>query len=153
MASPDKQTYVVVDADTLAGWRRVTSSLAQLHEAVDHLRKQEPDAMIAVIGDPGLKWALNEIEQDEIELDIRTQQIVLAPAGCIGGHKGYIGEIVRRASHKGYKPVVVTDQAVPDAKLARIRRDGLRWVFDLDAAVAPTIVASNASAHGHRRRR
>ena len=144
--------YVVVDADTLAGWRRPTSSLAQLHEAVDHLRAQEPDAVIAVIGDPSLKWALNDIERDEIELDIVTRQLVFAPAGCVGGHKGFIGEVVSRAGKAGYRPVVVTDQAVPNAKLARVRREGPRWVFDLEGVAAPTIVASDAG-RPHRRRR
>lgn len=144
--------YVVVDADTLAGWRRPTSSLAQLHEAVDHLRAQEPDAVIAVIGDPSLKWALNESEREEIELDIVTRQLVFAPAGCVGGHKGFIGKVVSRAGDAGYRPVVVTDQAVPDAKLARVRRDGTRWVFDLDGAIAPTVVANGTGRPHHRRR-
>ena len=59
--------FVIVDADMLAGWRRPTSSLDQLHDAVGQLRRQEPDVGIAVVGDPALKWALPESEHDRLE--------------------------------------------------------------------------------------
>lgn len=144
--------YVVVDADTLAGWRRPTSSLAQLHEAIDDLRKQEPGAVIAVIGDPSLKWALSDVEREEIELDISSGQLAFAPAGCKGGHVGFIGEVVARAAERGFRPVVITDQAVPDARLGRVRRDGTTWVFDLEGVEARTVTTATA-ARGHRRRR
>ncbi len=152
MAEPGtERLYVVVDADTLAGWRRPTSSLAQLHAAVDDLRRQAPAATIAVIGDPSLKWALSDVEREEIEFDIQTRQIVFAPAGCQGGHVGFIGEVVERAAAHGYHPVVITDQAVPNARLGRVRKDGDRWVFDLEGTVPRAVV--RAPAANHRRRR
>ena len=112
MGKPNDQLMVIVDADTLAGWRRATSSLAQLHDAVDALRTQAPDAVIAVIADASLKWALSESERDEIELDIVTGALLFAPAGCVDGHVGFIGRVVEKATRQGMDVVAITDQAV-----------------------------------------
>ena len=145
---------VIVDADTLAGWRRVTASLAQLHDAVRDLRAQEPDATIAVIADASLKWALNEVERDEIEEDIRLRFLLFAPAGCQGGHRGFIAKVADQARRKGFEPVAITDQLIDGCPVARVRRDGTTWVFDLDKAAAPTVVAAGAgTGHGGHRRR
>lgn len=145
---------VIVDADTLAGWRRVTASLAQLHDAVRDLRAQEPDAVIAVIADASLKWALNEAERDEIEEDIRLRFLLFAPAGCQGGHRGFIAKVADQARRRGFEPVAITDQLIDGCPVARVRRDGTTWVFDLDNAAAPTVVATGAGAgHGGHRRR
>lgn len=146
---------VIVDADTLAGWRRPTSSLEQLHDAVEALRRQAPDAVIAVIADASLKWALSEPERELIELDIVNGELLFAPAGCIGGHVGFIGRVVDKASSCGFATVAVTDQAVPHCPLARVRKgpDG-QWVFDLDSP-QPMQKAVSGSTHrrGPRRRR
>jgi hypothetical protein len=149
-----KPLLVIVDADTLAGWRRVTASLAQLHDAVRDLRAQEPEATIAVIADASLKWALSEVERDEIEEDIRLRFLLFAPAGCQGGHRGFIARVAEQARRKGFEPVAVTDQLVADCPVARVRRDGSTWVFDIENASAPTVVAAGAGegGGGHRRR-
>ena len=57
---------VIVDADTLAGWRRPSASLAQLRAALADLRAQAPDVPLAVIADPSLKWALPPDEQEGV---------------------------------------------------------------------------------------
>ena len=44
MADPD---VVIVDADTVAGWRRVTPSFEQLRAAVADLRAQAPSSVVA----------------------------------------------------------------------------------------------------------
>ena len=142
--------FVIVDADMLAGWRRPTSSLDQLHEAVAQLRDQEPDVGIAVVGDPALKWALPESEHGRLELDITSREIVFAPAGTVGGHKGFITGCVEAARARGLDPVVLSDQSIPGAALIRVRRPEGRWVFDLDTVVTPTVTAAPAP---HRRRR
>jgi hypothetical protein len=150
MEREDGRLMVIVDADTLAGWRRATSSLAQLREAVAALRTQAPDAVVAVIADASLKWALSDAERDQIETDIVTGQIVFAPAGCVGGHVGFIGRIVEKASTKGMSVVALTDQAVGDTPLAKVRKDRAgAWVFDLEGATASTQTA----VHHQRRRR
>src|SRR5690349_11910933 len=151
MGRDEGPLLVIVDADTLAGWRRATSSLAQLHEAVAALRRQAPDAVVAVIADASLKWALSEKERDQIEVDIVTGQIVFAPAGCVGGHVGFMGRVVEKASTKGMSVVALTDQAVGDTPLARVRKaQAGAWVFDLEGAVAST---TTTTQHHHRRRR
>lgn len=125
---------ILVDADTVAGWRRVTPSFAQLAEAVADLRRQEPDATVAIVGDPALKWALPADDQKLLDEEINHQRIVLAPAGTKNGHVGFIAEAARRALSLGLRPVVVTDRAVPDCPIARLRKDGTTWCFDLDNA-------------------
>lgn len=144
------QLLVIVDADTLAGWRQPRASLAQLHAAVADLRAQVPDTPIAVVGDPSLKWALSEPERAQLDDDIRHRRIVFAPAGACDGHVGFIARIAEKARDQGLHPVTITDRAVPGARLVRIRRDGARWVFDLEGASAPTVVAATT---GVRRRR
>ncbi len=52
MADPD---VVIVDADTVAGWRRVTPSFEQLSAAVADLRAQAPGSVVAIVGDPALE--------------------------------------------------------------------------------------------------
>ena len=142
---------VLVDADTVAGWRRVTPSFAQLAEAVAHLREQEPAATVAIVGDPALKWALPAEDQKLLDEEINHQRIVLAPAGTKDGHVGFIAEAARKASSLGLDPVVVTDRAVPGCPIARVRRDGERWSFDLDNAEVAS--ASRAQPVVRRRRK
>lgn len=141
---------VIVDADTVAGWRRVSPSLAQLERAVEDLRAQEPDAVVAVVGDPALKWSLSEVDRDLLDEQIRHHQIVLAPAGSKDGHVGFIARAAELAEETGVDVVAVTDRAVPGCKVARIRREGQTFVFDLDAAIS---TANRAQPVVRRRRK
>jgi hypothetical protein len=144
-------TVVFVDADTVAGWRRATPSYAQLAEAVADLRRQAPDVTVAIVGDPGLKWALSSADQRLLDEEINHQRIVLAPAGARDGHVGFIAEAVRRADRLGLRPVVITDRAVPGCHIARLRRDGTTWSFDL--ANPEVSDAGRAQPEARRRRR
>ncbi|MBI2706372.1 MAG: hypothetical protein HYX32_13940 [Actinobacteria bacterium] len=149
------QLLVIVDADTLAGWRRPTSSLRQLHEAVEALKRQAPEAVVAVIADASLKWALSEDERELIEHDIVSGALLFAPAGCVDGHVGFIGKVVEKAKANGFTTVAITDQAVPHCPVARVskNREG-QWVFDLDARTAvPTKAIAEHMSRGSRRRR
>ena len=148
MADPD---VVIVDADTVAGWRRVTPSFEQLRAAVGDLRAQAPGSTVAIVGDPALKWALSDADQRLLDEEINHQRIVLAPAGTRGGHVGFIGEAVRRGTSDGASVVVVTDRAIPGCPIARLRREGVRSAFDL-ANANETAAAPTAQVH-HRRRR
>ena len=152
----DSPLLVIVDADTLAGWRRPTSSLRQLHDAVEALERQEPDAVIAVIADASLKWALSEDERDLVEADIVRGSLLFAPAGCVGGLGGFIGRVVDKARERGFQPFVVTDQAITGCPLARARKGAEgEWVFDLETATTPPSRLEEASRlrNTHRRRR
>ena len=130
---------VLVDADTVAGWRRATPSFAQLADAVAQLRAQEPGATVAIVGDPALKWALSAPDQQLLDEEINHQRIVLAPAGTKEGHVGFIAEAARKAAALGLDPVVVTDRAVPGCPIAPVRRDGAQWRFDLDGAAVTSV--------------
>jgi hypothetical protein len=145
------RTVVFVDADTVAGWRRATPSFAQLAEAVADLRRQAPDVTVAIVGDPALKWALSTADQRLLDEEINHQRIVLAPAGARNGHVGFIAEAVRRAGTLGLRPVVITDRAVPGCPIARLRRDGTTWSFDL--ANPELADAGRAQPEARRRRK
>lgn len=135
---------VIVDADTVAGWRRATPSLSQLRDAVTDLRRQAPDTEVAILGDPALKWALSSSDQVLLDEEINHQRIVLAPAGTVRGHVRFIERAVLHAERSGTSVVVVTDRAIPGCRIARLRRDGDRFVFDLDGARATTATPTAA---------
>jgi hypothetical protein len=147
-----RRRIVLVDADMLAGWRRPLPSFAQLREALADLRRQQPEVAIAVVADPSLKWDLPEHEQDAMEEEVRTGRMLYAPAGCAGGQLGFLAHVADVARRRGLDPVVVTDQLLTGAPIARVRRDGPRWIFDLDAS-APTVVAATGGGPTRRRRR
>lgn len=143
---------VLVDADMLAGWRRSTPSLAQLHQAVLHLERQHPDATVTVVSDPSLKWALPAAEQAAFEGDIIAGVIVCAPAGAVEGTHGFLDAIAGKAAARGGDVVAVTDRALTDVPLARVTLTGGQWSFALDdASVSPSPGAS--ARRGGRRRR
>lgn len=141
---------VIVDADLLAGWRRAAPSLGQLRDAVAALVAQEPGATVAVIADPALKWSLDAGDQHDIEHDITSRFLLMAPAGSAGGHVGFIARVVEVAVAGGWDPVVITARAIPGARLGKPSRvDGV-WRFDLDGP-QPTIVATGQPPRRRRR--
>ncbi|MCC5953883.1 MAG: hypothetical protein JJU45_17450 [Acidimicrobiia bacterium] len=145
------QRIVIVDAELVASWRRPGPSLAQLHEAVAALRRQEPATPVAVIADAALKWDLDAAERELVEDDIVNRFLLFAPAGCDGGLVGFLTEVVATARDRGLEPVIITARAVPDVALGRVRRTPEGWEFDLDAP-QPTVVATNQGRHRKRRR-
>jgi hypothetical protein len=151
----DEKLLVIVDADTLAGWRRERSSLQQLHDAVRDLKAQAPTATVAVIADASLKWALSEDERELIETDIVQGDLLFSPAGCVDGHLGFIGRVVEKAQASGYATVAITDRALPDCPLVKIRKSPTGgWLFDLEATThAPKAAVEANRARGPRRRR
>lgn len=149
MADPD---VVIIDADTVAGWRRVTPSFEQLQQAVGDLRRQAPDVTIAIVGDPALKWALSPADQILLDEEINHQRLVLAPAGTVSGHVGFTAAAVRKAEFLGLTAVLVTDRVVPECPIARMRREGLTFVFDLAGAKATTVTAPTHRSYRRRAR-
>jgi hypothetical protein len=145
------QRVVLVDAGTLAGWRRSAPSLAQLHQALLHLGAQHREERIAVLADPALKHQLPTAEQDDFDADIASGVLVCAPAGAVAGVQGFVAAVVAKAERAGNDVVLVTDRSYPFGRLASLRRDGARWIFDLDGAAAPAR-AVTAGANQRRRR-
>lgn len=152
-------TLVLVDAGMVAGFRRATLSLAQLHQALVHLHRQHPTALVAVVADPSLKWDLAGAEQAAFEGDIIAQAIVCAPAGALDGTVGFLERAAKGGAAAGHDVVAFTDRAVADVPLGRLRNDGGRWLWDLDgthtidAAAADAAVSPASPARRRRRSR
>ncbi len=95
-------TLVLVDAGMVAGFRRSSLSLGQLHQALVHLARQHPEAQVAVVADPSLKWDLAPADQPLFEGDIIAQAIVCAPAGALDGTIGFLERAAASATSAGY---------------------------------------------------
>ena len=150
------ETLVLVDAGMVAGFRRPKPSLSQLHQALVHLHRQHPEVRTAVLADPSLKWDLGGPEQTTFEGDVIAGAVVCAPAGALEGTVGFLTRAAQRAKRSGFDVVAVTDRAVPEVALGRLRVDGGRWLWDLhdtrslDKAGADAAASSGSS--GRRRR-
>jgi cystathionine beta-lyase family protein involved in aluminum resistance len=125
-------TLVLVDAGMVAGYRRASLSLSQLHQALVHLYRQHPDARVAVIADPSLKWDLVTADQPLFEGDIIAGAVVCAPAGALDGTVGFLQQAAAHADAEGMRVVAFTDRAVAGVALGRLRNEGGRWLWDLD---------------------
>lgn len=149
-AGTDAYTLVLLDADTVAGWRRVKPSLAQLRSATADLIRQHPGVKVAVVADPSIKWALDEDEHDAFEAAIVERAVVCAPAGTRDGTDGWVEAIVARARANGERVAIVTDRAVRGVPVARLGHAGGRFTFDLGGA--REVEASSAPQWKRRRR-
>lgn len=139
-------TLLLLDADTLAGWRRPSPSLAQLHHAVLHLERAHPGDRLAVIADPSLKFSLGSEEQPRFEADIVGGVLVCTPAGAVEGTHGFLAAVAARAAAQGWDVLAVCDKAVPGVPLGRLRCDDAgRWTVE---ATGTTVDAERARKAG-----
>lgn len=144
-------TVLLLDADTLAGWRRSSPSLAQLHHALLHLERSRPGDQLAVIADPSLKWALAGEEQGRFDADIVARVITCAPAGAVDGTHGFLVAVAERARARGDEVLAVSDRALPGVPLARLRCDDAgRWFVE---DTGTTIDAARARQAGAQKKR
>lgn len=127
-------TLVLLDADTVAGWRRATPSLGQLRRATSDLIRQYPQVKVAVVADPSIKWALDDSEHDAFEEAIVQRAVVCAPAGTSDGTDGWVAAIVDRARRNGDTVAMVTDRAVSGVPVVRLGHADGGFTFDLDGA-------------------
>jgi hypothetical protein len=143
-------TLLLLDADTLAGWRRPSPSLAQLHHALLHVERARPDDRVAVIADPSLKFALPADEQGRFEADVVGGVLVCTPAGAVDGTHGFLAAVAGRATEQGWEVLAVSDRAVPGVPLARLRCDDAgRWDVE---ATGTSVDAARARAAGGAKR-
>src|SRR3546814_3643072 len=70
--------------------------------------------------------------------------VVCAPAGALEGTVGFLTRAAQAAAKAGYEVVAVTDRALPEVALGRVRVDSGRWMWDLDTT--RTIDAADAEA-------
>ena len=103
-----------------------------------------------MVADPALKHRSRRASSRCSTRDIEIGAIVMAPAGTIGGFHGFLGQIVTQAAEAGLRAVVITDRAVPDAALGKVRLDGGRWLFELDETTTTTRTAPPRPAAGAR---
>lgn len=143
------RTVVLLDADTVAGWRRPKPSLEQLHRAISDLRTQHPDVVVAVLADASIKWALPPEEQPAFETDIVTRAVVCAPAGTKEGTYGWLLAVVERARRDSERVLAVTDRALSGVPVVRLTQVDGHFRFDLDGAATVDVKPGNP----HRRRR
>ena len=141
---PVDPTLVLVDAGRVAGFRRSSLSLSQLHQALVHLHRQHPQASVAVLADPSVKWDLSKADQPLFEGDIVAGAIVCAPAGALDGTVGFLQRAAEAATAEGQRVIAFTDRALPGVALGRLRNEGGRWLWDLDDT--RTIAAEDAAA-------
>jgi hypothetical protein len=149
MATP---TLVLVDAGMVAGYRRSSLSLGQLHQALVHLGLQHPEAEVAVVADPSLKWDLAPADQPLFEGDIIAGAIVCTPAGALDGTVGFLRQAANTAQADGRRVVAFTDRALSEVSLGRLRNDGGRWIWDLDDVRTIEADAAAKAGSGPRRR-
>jgi len=142
-------TVVLLDADTVAGWRRAAPSLAQLHGAIADLHTQHPDVVVAVVADASIKWALPAAEQPAFEQDIVTRTVVCAPAGTRDGTYGWLLAVADRARQDADRVLAVTDRAVTGLPVVRLTMLDGHFRFDLAGAK----VVDVRPLQPHRRRR
>jgi hypothetical protein len=149
------RTLVLVDAGMAAGFRVSKPTLHQLHQALVHLYRQHPDADVAVLGDPALKWDVPTSESSAFEGDIVAGALVCAPAGALDGTAGFLARTAAKASKLGYDVIAFTDRAIPDVALGRLRNESGRWLWDLDATrtLDATQVGPPIASSRRRRRR
>lgn len=143
------RTVVLLDADTVAGWRRPKPSLEQLHRAISDMRTQHPDVVVAVLADASIKWALPPEEQPAFETDIVTRAVVCAPAGTKDGTYGWLLAVVERARRDSERVLAVTDRALSGVPVVRLTQVDGHFRFDLDGAATVDVKPGNP----HRRRR
>ena len=145
---------LLLDADTLAGWRRSKPSLAQLHHAVLQIERSRPDDRVTVIADPSLKFSLDAEEQSRFDADIVGGVLVCTPAGAIDGTRGFLAEVARRAADQGWDVLAVSDRAVAGVPLARVQRDDAgRWTIASTGSIDEARAKEAASKPRRRRRR
>lgn len=142
-------TVVLLDADTVAGWRRPAPSLEQLHRAIADLRDQHPGVVVAVVADASIKWALPDDEQPAFEQDIVTRAVVCAPAGTRDGTYGWLQAVAARARRDADRVLAVTDRALGGVPVVRLTQVEGHFRFDLAGAKEVDVQPS----HPHRRRR
>ncbi len=141
-------TVVLLDADTVAGWRRAAPSLEQLHRAIGDLRAQHPHVTVAVVADASIKWALPSSEQAAFERDIVTRTVVCAPAGTRDGSYGWMLAVVEKARRDADRVVAITDRALSGVPVVRLTQIDGHFRFDLDGAAVVDVTPTSP----HRRR-
>jgi hypothetical protein len=88
--------HFVIDGSNLATEGRTMPSFAQLREAVDALRGEQPDATITVVVDASFEHRIDKTEQPAFHAAEASGRVVSPPAGAIGRGDGFLLQIANR---------------------------------------------------------
>ncbi len=88
--------HFVIDGSNLATEGRTMPSFAQLREAVDALRGEQPDSTITVVVDASFEHRIDKSEQPAFHAAEAGGDVVSPPAGAIGRGDGFLLQIANR---------------------------------------------------------
>jgi hypothetical protein len=91
-----RRRHVVIDGSNLATEGRTTPSLAQLRDAVEAFRAENPDVTTTVVVDASFPHRIEASEHDAYEQAAAAGELVSPPAGAIGRGDGFLLQIADR---------------------------------------------------------
>lgn len=88
--------HFVIDGSNLATEGRTEPSLAQLHEAIEAIKAEHPEAILTIVVDASFEHRIDQSESKEFERIKLAGTFVSPPAGAVGRGDGFLLQIAHR---------------------------------------------------------
>ncbi len=88
--------HFVIDGSNLATEGRTEPSLAQLHEAIEAIKAEHPEAILTIVVDASFEHRIDQSEAKEFERIKSAGTFVSPPAGAVGRGDGFLLQIAHR---------------------------------------------------------
>ena len=88
--------HFVIDGSNLATEGRTEPSLAQLHEAIEAIKAEHPEAILTIVVDASFEHRIDQSESKEFERIKTAGSFVSPPAGAVGRGDGFLLQIAHR---------------------------------------------------------
>ncbi len=88
--------HFVIDGSNLATEGRTEPSLAQLHEAIEAIKAEHPEAILTIVVDASFEHRIDQSEAKEFERIKAAGSFVSPPAGAVGRGDGFLLQIAHR---------------------------------------------------------
>ena len=88
--------HFVIDGSNLATEGRTEPSLAQLHEAIEAIKAEHPEAILTIVVDASFEHRIDKSEAKEFERIKSAGTFVSPPAGAVGRGDGFLLQIAHR---------------------------------------------------------
>ena len=88
--------HFVIDGSNLATEGRTEPSLAQLHEAIEAIKAEHPEAILTIVVDASFEHRIDQSESKEFERIKSAGTFVSPPAGAVGRGDGFLLQIAHR---------------------------------------------------------
>ena len=88
--------HFVIDGSNLATEGRTEPSLAQLHEAIEAIKAEHPEAILTIVVDASFEHRIDQSESKEFERIKSAGSFVSPPAGAVGRGDGFLLQIAHR---------------------------------------------------------